>query len=89
MDPALVGAVMLDSGRTEATHTDARAIDVSRLDAGLLDAVVRLVRLVNSPGEAQFLAPLVTREIIFRLLTGKQGDRLRETTKQNDGLGAA
>ncbi len=77
LDPALVGAVMLDSGHTEPGHSDVRGIDVSPLDSGLLDAVVRLVRLLDSPAEAQFLAPLVTREIIFRLLSGKQGDRLK------------
>ena len=53
------------------------AIDVSPLDAGLLDAVVRLVRLLDSPTDARVLAPLVTREIVYRLLMGTQGARLR------------
>jgi AraC-like DNA-binding protein len=43
---------------------------------GLLDATVRLVRLLDSPTEAHFLAPLVTREIVYRLLRGEQGGRL-------------
>jgi AraC-like DNA-binding protein len=60
-------------------HAAVRAIDVSSLDAGLLDAVVRLVRLLDSPTEARFLAPLITREIVYRLLKGDQGDRLRHT----------
>jgi AraC-like DNA-binding protein len=78
LDPILVGSVMIDSGYTAApSHIDAKALNVNRLDSGLLDAVVRLVRLFDSPTEAQFLAPLVTREIIYRLLAGKQGDRLR------------
>jgi AraC-like DNA-binding protein len=47
------------------------------LDAGLLDAVVRLVRLIDTPTEARVLAPLVTREIVYRLLMGEQADRLR------------
>jgi len=52
---------------------------VSRLDAGLLDAVVRLVGLLDSPAEeARFLRPLVTREIVFRLLKEEQGGRLRQ-----------
>jgi AraC-like DNA-binding protein len=54
-------------------------MDVSPLDAGLLDAVVRLVRLLDSPTEARYLAPLVTREIVYRLLIGEQGGRLRHT----------
>jgi AraC-like DNA-binding protein len=56
-----------------------RAFDVSSLDAGLLEAVVRLVGLLDAPAEeARFLRPLVAREIVFRLLRGEQGDRLRQ-----------
>jgi AraC-like DNA-binding protein len=47
------------------------------LDANLLDAFVRLVKLLDSPAEASVLMPLITREIIYRLLRGEQGGRLR------------
>ncbi len=57
-------------------HTDVRAIAVSPLDGTLLDAFVRLVRLLDAPAEAQVLLPLITREIIYRLLMGEQGGRL-------------
>ena len=77
LDPALVSSVMLEAGHSTAADPAAvRAIDVSALDAGLLDAVVRLVRLVDTPTEAPFLVPLITREIIYRLWIGEQGDRL-------------
>jgi AraC-like DNA-binding protein len=39
--------------------------------------VVRLVRLLDTPAEAPFLAPLIAREIVYRLWKGEQGDRLR------------
>jgi AraC-like DNA-binding protein len=78
LDPTLVGSVMVEAGHpTPQKHTDVRAIDVSALDASLLDAVVRLVRLLDTPAAAPFLAPLITREIVYRLLLGEQGDRLR------------
>jgi AraC-like DNA-binding protein len=78
LDPALVGAVMAEAGDVPPQYnTQVRAIDVSTLDAGLLDAVVRLVRLLDSPAESRFLAPLITREIIYRLWMGEQGGRLR------------
>jgi AraC-like DNA-binding protein len=78
LDPTLVGSVMVEAGHSSPrSHADVRAIDVSPLDASLLDAVVRLVRLLDSPTDARFLAPLITREIVYRLLMGKQGDRLR------------
>jgi transcriptional regulator GlxA family with amidase domain len=52
-------------------------LDVSPLDAELLDATVRLLRLLDSPAEERILRPLVTREIVYRLLQGEQGNRLR------------
>ncbi|HOT90603.1 MAG TPA: AraC family transcriptional regulator [Anaerolineae bacterium] len=77
LDPTLVSAVMVEAGHlAPRSYTNVRAIDVSPLNAGLLDAVVRLVRLLDTPAEASFLMPLITREIIFRLLKGEQGDRL-------------
>ena len=77
LDPPLVGSVMVEAGNpAPRSHAAMKAIDVSPLDAGLLDAVVRLVRLLDSPTDARFLAPLVKREIVYRLLTGGQGGRV-------------
>src|SRR2546430_1901531 len=69
--PTLVGHA---SPRDSA---EVRAIAVSPLDGHLLDAVVRLTRLLDAPAEARVLLPLITREIIYRLLVGEQGGRLR------------
>lgn len=78
LPPALVGAVMVESGHAAATgHVDERAINVSALDVNLLDAVIRLMRLLDCPGEERVLLPLLMREIIYRLLMGEQGGRLR------------
>lgn len=69
---------MVELGYTsELDQAEARAIDVSLLDANLLDAVVRLVRAIDSPTDARILTPLISREIIYRLLLGDQGGRLR------------
>jgi AraC-like DNA-binding protein len=77
--PTLVSAVMVEAGHSSPPPgpTDVRAIAVSPLDVDLLDAVVRLVRLLDAPADARVLLPLVTREIIYRLLIGEQGARLR------------
>ncbi|WP_375512850.1 AraC family transcriptional regulator N-terminal domain-containing protein [uncultured Nostoc sp.] len=79
LDPTLVGSVMVEAGGhpSSRSRVDVKAIDVSPLDANLLDAVVRLVRLLDFPAEAHVLAPLIKREIIYRLLMGEQGNRLR------------
>ncbi|HEY2289808.1 MAG TPA: AraC family transcriptional regulator [Thermoanaerobaculia bacterium] len=78
LDPALVGSVMVEAGHLSSrSQGDVRALDVSPLDADLLNAVVRLARLLDAPAEARVLRPLITREIVFRLLMGEQGNRLR------------
>jgi AraC-like DNA-binding protein len=78
LTPTLVGSVMLEAGHASFPGpAGVRGIDVSPLDANLLDAFVRLVRLLDAPAEAQVLGPLITREIIYRLLMGEQGVRLR------------
>jgi AraC-like DNA-binding protein len=77
LDPGVVSSVMVEAGQPPVpNHADVRAINANVLDADLLDAVVRLVRLLDAPAEAPFLAPLITREIVYRLLTGEQGNRL-------------
>jgi AraC-like DNA-binding protein len=80
LDPAVVASVMVESGLVQPRDGDGksvRAVDVSALDADLLDATLRLVRLIDRPAEYRALAPLVVREIVYRLLTGPQAGRMR------------
>src|SRR4051812_6558160 len=78
LDPAVVASAMVESALGQSHDGgDARAVDVSPLDADLLDATLRLVRLIERPGEYRALAPLVVREIVYRLLTGAQAGRMR------------
>lgn len=78
LDLSQLGSVVVAAEQdVPPSRGDARAMAVSTLDGSLLDAVVRLVRLTDSPSEARFLAPLITREILYRLLLGEQGDLLR------------
>ncbi len=78
LDPALVSSVLVEAGHLPSRRAaDARAMNVSPLTAELLDAMVRLVRLAEEPEAARLLAPLAIREIVYRLLVGDQGDRLR------------
>lgn len=79
LDPTVVGSVMVESGvPAPHDHREAKAIVVSALETDLLDAIVRLVRLLDSPEQARVLVPMVQREIIYRLLMGEQGGRLRQ-----------
>ncbi len=78
LSPTIVSSVMVEMSQVSPRDSgDSRAIDVSSLDENLLDATVRLTRLLDSPAEARILMPLITQEIIYRLLLGEQGGRLR------------
>ena len=78
LDPSVVTSVTVEAGIMQrGDGSGVKSVDVSALDANLLDATLRLVRLVDAPTEYRVLAPLVIREIVYRLLTGAQAGRLR------------
>lgn len=77
LDPSLVAEVLIESGGAiKKANAKTKAIGVGAVNADLLDAVVRLIRLVENSHDYKILAPLVTKEIVYRLLTGGQGARL-------------
>lgn len=51
---------------------------VSPLTPAIGDAVLRLARLVETPADIPVLAPLIEQELLYFLLTGEQGCRLRD-----------
>jgi len=77
LDPSLVASVLIEADiKIKKGDASAKAMDVHSIDANLLDAVVRLVRLAEEPASINVLAPLIVKEIIYRLLAGGQGARL-------------
>jgi AraC-like DNA-binding protein len=79
LDPALVNSVMMEAGVSLGEPPEnAKAMTVSRCDTDLFDAATRLVRLLTRPQEASILVPQVKREIVYRLLIGPEGHRLRQ-----------
>jgi AraC-like DNA-binding protein len=55
-----------------------RAMFVSHLESSLLDAVIRLARLLDNPEDIPVLAPLFTKEILYRVLQGQHGIALEQ-----------
>ncbi|MDH5823916.1 AraC family transcriptional regulator [Luteimonas sp. RD2P54] len=53
-----------------------RPMHLARTPGPLLDALLRLVRLLDTPAEAGVMAPLALREIHYRVLLGELGPRL-------------
>ncbi len=54
---------------------------IGELNATLLDAVLRLVRLIETPSDMPILGQLIQREILYRLAIGPKGSRLRQIVR--------
>jgi AraC-like DNA-binding protein len=85
LEPTVVASVMMEAEiKIRKGDASVKAMDVSPVDTTMLDAVVRLVRLIDTPEEIQVLAPLIIREIVYRLLRGEQGARLGHLMTSGD-----
>jgi len=58
-------------------ESSVRAMSVVAMDEGLLEALIRLIRLLNQPTLSHQIAPLIQQEIAVRLLNGQHGLTLR------------
>ncbi|MEV6842471.1 AraC family transcriptional regulator [Actinoplanes sp. NPDC051411] len=87
LKPAAVAELLLqDSDQARGSVPAAPAIAVSDAGDELIDAVVRLLRLLDSPRDRDVLAPLVIREILWRVITGDQGGTVRQLGLADSGL---
>ena len=79
LDPGMLGALMMEANLLAPRPGESQAsVFLSDVTTELLDAAVRLVRLLDSPRDIPILAPVAEREILYRLLIGPQGARLRQ-----------
>ena len=81
LSPAAIASLLLEGnaaavpGRASAAPS---ALAVADADGDLLDAVVRMVGLLDHPRDQAVLAPMIEREILWRLLTGPAGPSLAQ-----------
>ncbi|VVT01041.1 AraC family transcriptional regulator [Erythrobacter sp. EC-HK427] len=61
-----------------------QAIGIAQTPPDLMNALARLVGLLNDPVAAAHLAPLYEREILYRLLTGPYGAQLRKSAYEDE-----
>jgi AraC-like DNA-binding protein len=81
LEPAAIAQLLLQAGTRDLPQAPGSArpgIAVSDAPGELLDAIVRLLRLLDRPQDLKALAPLYQREILWRLMTGEQGDAVRQ-----------
>jgi AraC-like DNA-binding protein len=89
LEPADIAELMLQAGPGDLPRSPGTArpgIAVSDAPDELLDAIVRLLRLLGRPRDRRALAPLVKREILWHLISGEQGDAVRQLGMADSSL---
>jgi AraC-like DNA-binding protein len=85
LDMAAVREILSkDEFRPSAGSSHARGIDIGKTTVDLLRPCCRLLDLLDSPEDIPFLSDLIQREIVYRLLRGSQGERLRAIATLGD-----
>ncbi len=77
LEPAIIAELALTAVDTPSTD-QLRGAAIAKLNPDLLEAIERLVRLLDRPADIPVLAPLLQREIFYRLLHSELGDMLRQ-----------
>lgn len=82
IDPSAVSDLLLEMGERETAPPRPQAAQpgmfVSRMSDSLTGVVARLLTALDSPLDRRILAPLAVREILYHVLSGEQGELLRE-----------
>lgn len=72
--------------RSTAKRRPQTGLVLSETNAGVLDSAVRLLSLLDTPQDIDAIAPLAIREILYRLLTGPNGDAVRHMAQAGTRL---
>jgi AraC-like DNA-binding protein len=77
LEPALITQILAELPEESIDENNQRAVVCSQTEPAMLEAFTRLAELLDTPEHIQYLAPLLIREIHYRLLTGPQGKHVR------------
>ena len=67
-------------------ETSVRGFFVSTADLSLLDCALRLIQLLDTPEDIPILAPMMIREIYYRLLIGEQSEAVRQIATSGSNM---
>ncbi|PYD86418.1 AraC family transcriptional regulator [Pseudomonas syringae pv. pisi] len=77
-EPAHIAQFIAETPLNGVPDEPQRGLFLEQMDQPLLETVLRLVRLLDTPRDIAMLAPLALRELYYRLLRGNNGRRLYE-----------
>lgn len=78
IDPLKINELTAAMPKNRALDAVDRGIAVGTISADIQGTTLRLARLLDHPGDIPVLAPIIERELLYRLLTGALGSRLRQ-----------
>lgn len=79
LDPGQLSALIMEAHLgVSAKSESGPGLSVSAVGPELLDAAIRLLKLLATPKDIAILSPLIIREILYRLLMTEQSARLRQ-----------
>jgi AraC-like DNA-binding protein len=84
--PAVIASLLLEAEGQASPAARQRVrspapppgLGVADASPELMDAVIRMLRLLDTPGDRAVLAPMIEREILWRLITGPLGESVRQ-----------
>ena len=85
LDPATIAGLLIDLPTVGEADVE-MGIGISAMTPELMDPLLRLTRLLDVPGDAPVMAPMLEREILYRVLQGPQGAILRQIAQSDSRL---
>ncbi|MGV1822417.1 AraC family transcriptional regulator [Agrobacterium tumefaciens] len=86
LDPTIVAGLIRDLPVKVSSELFGSGFSVAPVNEEVLDAWIRMLRLMERPDEIAILSPVYEREILFRVLQGQLGWMLRDIASPDTAL---
>jgi len=78
LDPGLLTDLLVSMPAADESDTNAFGLSTAPMTQELWDVLRRTLALLDRPGDISILAPMLERELLYRLLLGPNGNLLRQ-----------
>ncbi|MET0498936.1 MAG: AraC family transcriptional regulator [Steroidobacteraceae bacterium] len=86
LQPTLIATLIADLPKLAYAEKTERGFSVAAVTLDMMDAWVRMLRLMNRPADVPALAPVYEREILYRVLQGPQGGMLYDIARPDSAI---
>jgi AraC-like DNA-binding protein len=86
LDPIVLATLLADLPKPIGHHNQDPGFSVAAVTPDLMDAWVRMLRLMDRPDDIAALAPVYEREILYRVLQGPHGWMLRDIAAPDSAM---